>query len=95
MDKLDLDTQRSKYEVQSLGMKLLVWLIGFSIIAIIACVILAIMRVAIYSMVITAGVLVLVVLACIVGYNFIKLKLQEHEYRRQLEKQSKNDDSAK
>lgn len=90
MEKYEVDQQEAKYHLQRTGLKLLLWLLGISIVGTIVCIILAALRVALEVMVIVAGVLLVIALLCIVGYNAVKYKVKAHEYQRQLDKQERD-----
>lgn len=86
MDNRIVDEAKAKYEAQSTGLKLLLALLAVAVVGTVLCIILAVLRVAVQAVVITAGVLIVVGLICAVSINGLKYKAEVSRYKHDLER---------
>lgn len=86
MDKRIVDEAKAKYEALSTGLKLLLALLAVAVVGTVLCIILAVLRVAVQAVVITAGVLIVVGLICAVSINGLKYKAEASRYKHDLER---------
>lgn len=85
MERRMVEDTKVGYDRHSLGVRMLVALIALSVIGTIICVTLAILRVAVETVVVTAGVLALVGMVCVVWVNGVKYRIEAIRYRRELD----------
>lgn len=89
MEEKIIDEAKARYERQSMWMKVLLVLVAVAIVGTVVCVILAILRVAVQAVVITAGVLVLAGVIGAVLFNGLKYKMQASDYKHQLAREQR------
>lgn len=80
--RAELGVEKARLGAQSAGLKLLMWLIIITVCGIIACAVLAVLKIAVQSIMVVVAILLAIGLVAVIGYNAIKVKIKEHRVEK-------------
>lgn len=86
MDPRQLKMEDLRRQSDYRWLRIVIWVIGISIVGAVACLILAGLKLAIESCLIIGGCCLVLALLCVLIYNNLKYRIHDAEFHRQMRK---------